>query len=83
MVSIMLYPCIFRVALLMNMFVLCVACFAVFVNCLMKQFTICFGVVVILLLKVMEVLRIGWRGNECYISSNESDETTHLSLEAT
>ena len=30
-----------------------------FVNCLVKQFAICLGVVVILLLNVMEVLRVG------------------------
>ena len=32
---------------------------SVFVNCLVKQFAICLGVVVILLLNVMEVLRVG------------------------
>ena len=42
MVSVMLYPCIFCVAL----FVLCVACLTVFVNYLVKQFAICLGVVV-------------------------------------
>ena len=31
MVSVMLCPCIFRVALFMNLFVLCVACLTVFV----------------------------------------------------
>ena len=31
----------------------------VFVNCLMKQFAICLGVVAILLLNVMEVLSVG------------------------
>ena len=45
MVSVMLYPCILCVALLMDLFVLGVACLTVFVNCL--------GVVVILLLNVM------------------------------
>ena len=38
----------------MDLFVLCVTCLTVFVNCLVKQFAICFGVVVILLLNVME-----------------------------
>ena len=38
MVSVMLYPCILCVALLMDLFVL-------FVNCLVKQFAICLGVV--------------------------------------
>ena len=37
MVSVMLYPCIFCVALLMDRVVLCVACLTVFVNCLVKQ----------------------------------------------
>ena len=46
--SVMLYPCILCVDLLMNLFVLCVACLTVFMNCLVKQFAICLGVVVIL-----------------------------------
>ena len=32
----------------------CVVCLTVLVNCLVKQFAICLGVVVILLLNVME-----------------------------
>ena len=56
MVSVMWYPCIFCVALSMDLFVLCVACLTVFVNCLMKQFAVCLGVFAILLLKVMELL---------------------------
>ena len=32
--SVMLYPCKFCVALSMDLFVLCVACLPVFVNCL-------------------------------------------------
>ena len=55
MVSVMLYPCI---ALLMDLFVLCVACLTVFVNCLVKQFTICLGVFAILLLNVMDLLSV-------------------------
>ena len=48
MVSVMLYPCIFYVALLMDLFVLCFACLTVFVNCLVKQqFAISLCVVVI------------------------------------
>ena len=43
MVSVILYPCILCVAMLMDLFVLCVACFIVFVNCLVKQFAICLG----------------------------------------
>ena len=52
-------PCILCVTLLVYLFVLCVACLTVFVNCLMKQFAICFGVVVILLLNVMAVFSVG------------------------
>ena len=47
--SVVLYTCILCVALLMCMFVLCVACLTVFVNCLVKQFAMCLGVVAILL----------------------------------
>ena len=53
MVSVMLYPCMFCVALSMDLFVLCVACLTVFVNCLVKQFAICLGMYVILLLNVV------------------------------
>ena len=45
MVSVMLYFCILCV-------VLCAACLTVFVNCLVKQFAMCLGVVAILLLNV-------------------------------
>ena len=55
----MLYPCIFCVALLMYQFVLFVACLTVFVNCLMKQFAMCLGVVAVLLLNVMDVFSVG------------------------
>ena len=44
--------------LFMDLFVLCVACLSVFVNCLMKQFIIYVGVVVILLFIVIEVLSV-------------------------
>ena len=54
--SVMLYPCMLCVALLMCLFVLCVACLTVCVHCLVKQFTMCLGVVAILLLNVMDVL---------------------------
>ena len=37
MVSVMLYLCIVCVALLMDLFVLCVACLTVCVNCLVKE----------------------------------------------
>ena len=45
--SVLLYPCMFCVALSMNLSVLCVACLTEFVNCLVEQFAICLGVVVI------------------------------------
>ena len=46
MVSVMLYPCILCVALLMDLFVLCLTCLTVFENCLVKQSAILLGVVV-------------------------------------
>ena len=58
MVNVMLYPCILCVAPLIDLFVLCVACLTVFMNCLVKQFAICLGMVVILLLNVMEVFSV-------------------------
>ena len=54
----MLYPCMLCVALLMCLFVLCVVCLTVFVNCLVKQFAMCVGVVTVLLLNVMDVLSV-------------------------
>ena len=56
--SVMLYPCILCVAVLVYLFVLCVACLTVFVNCLVKQFAMCLGVIAILLLNVMEVFSV-------------------------
>ena len=56
MVSVMLYPCMFCVALSMDLFVLCVACLTVFVCYLVKQFAICLDVFIILMLNVMELL---------------------------
>ena len=58
MVSVMLCASMFCVALSMDLFVLCVACLTVFVNCLLKQFAICLSVVVILLLNVMELFSV-------------------------
>ena len=55
---VMLYPCMLCVALLMCLFVLCVACLTVFMNCLVKQFAMCVGVVAILLLNVMDVFSV-------------------------
>ena len=43
--SVMLYPCNLCVALLLDRFVICVACLAGPVNCVVKQFAICLGVV--------------------------------------
>ena len=57
--SVMLCPCIVCVALLMNLFILFVVCLTVFVNCLVKQFAMCLGVVVVLLLNVMDVFSVG------------------------
>ena len=37
----------------------CLVCLTVFLNCLVKQFVICLGVIVILLLNVMEVFSVG------------------------
>ena len=56
--SVMLYPCMLCVALLMDLFVLCVVCLTVFVNCLVKQFAMSLGVVAILLLNVMDVFSV-------------------------
>ena len=60
MVSVTLYPCILCVALLLDLFVLCVACLIVFV-CEWFGETIrkSLGVVFILLLNVMEVFSVG------------------------
>ena len=57
-VSVMVYPCILCVALLMDLFVLCVACLTVWVNCLVKEFAMCLGVVAIVLLNVMDVFSV-------------------------
>ena len=43
--NVMLCPCVFCAALLVYRFVLFVACLTVFVNCLVKQFAMCLGVV--------------------------------------
>ena len=81
MVSVMLCPCILCVALVVYLFVLCLT---VFVNCLLKQFTICFGVAAILLSNVMAVFSVGggicwiyrvWFSKEC-----ACDPSVHLSV---
>ena len=71
--SVMLYPCMLCVALLMCLFVLCVACLIVFVNCLVKQFAMCVGVVVILLLNVMDVFSV-WSSKECVCGACDPNE---------
>ena len=58
-VSVMFYTCILCVALLIDLFVLCVACLTGFVKCLVTQFAICLGVVAILSLNVMGVISVG------------------------
>ena len=60
----MVYPCIVYVSLLVNLFIFYVACLTVFVNCLMKQFAICLGVIS-LLLNVMDMFSVGgsWSGD--------------------
>ena len=65
--NVMLYPCMLCVTLLMCLFVFCVACLTVFVNCLVKQFTMSLGVVAILLLNVMDVFSVCdvWSSKEC------------------
>ena len=52
--SVILYPCILCVALLMDLFVLCVACLTVFGETIGNV-----GVVAILLLNVMDVFSVG------------------------
>ena len=49
----------FCASLSMDLFVLCVVCLTVFVNCLLKQFAMCYGVVAILLQNVMDVFSVG------------------------
>ena len=51
--SVMLYLCILCVALLMDKFVVCVACLTVFVKCLVTQIAICLCVVVRMLLNCL------------------------------
>ena len=47
------------VTLLIDLFVLFVACLTVFVNCLVKQFAMCLGVVSVLMLNVMDAYSVG------------------------
>ena len=47
----------------------CFVCLTVFVNCLVKQFAMCLGVVAILLLNVMDVFSVWsvWSSTECVL----------------
>ena len=64
----------------MCLFVLCVACLTVFVNCLVKQFAMCVGVVAILLLNVMDVFSVCggalyvWSSKECVCCACDPNE---------
>ena len=60
MVSVMLYSCMFWVALSMDLFVLFVACLTV--NCLVKQFAICLGVCYFVV-ECDGVVECGWRSS--------------------
>ena len=53
MVSVMLVICSLSVFLSMCLFVLCVLCLTVLVNCLLNAFAICVGEVSVFSLKVM------------------------------
>ena len=53
MVSVMLVVCSLSVFLSMCLFVLCVLCLTVLVNCLLNAFAICVGEVSVFSLKVM------------------------------
>ena len=59
MVSVILYPCIFCVALSIDLPVPCAACQTVSVNCLARQFALFLGVIVIFQSNAMEVLSVG------------------------
>ena len=65
----------------------CLVCLTVFVNCLVKQFAMCLGVVAILLLYVMDLFSVGkvlcwiarvWASKECACCA--SDPGIHLSV---
>ena len=75
--SVMFYPSIFCVSLLMDLFVLCVTCLTVFGNCVVKQFAICCCFVV----EVMEVLcwidRV-WSSKQCVCCA--CDPSVHLDV---
>ena len=58
---VMPYSCI---SLSMDLFVLCVVCVTVIVNCLKKQFAIFFGCGCNFLIECYGVVECGWR---CYV----------------
>ena len=58
-VSVMLVVCSLSVFLSMHLFVLCVICLIVSVNCLLNAFAICVGEVNVFSLKVMVLLFVG------------------------
>ena len=60
----------------MDLFVLCVASLTVFVDCVVKQFAIFLGVVVILLLKVLCSIDHVWSSKECVCYA--CDPSVHL-----
>ena len=67
----MLHLCIFCVVLLMDRFVLCVACLTVFVNCLAKQGAIFLGVFVMLLcVEVFCKINRVWSSKVCVVPVN-------------
>ena len=75
------------VALFVYLFVLCVACLTVFVNCLVKQFAMCLGVVAILLLTVNDVYSVGGGAlldRPCMVFKKSAccacDSSVHLSV---
>ena len=67
----------------MDQIVLCVVCLTVFVNCLVKQFAICLGVFVILLLNVMDLFSVAGGAlldRPCMVTSTSAIKCVHLHL---
>ena len=58
-VSVMVCPCIFCIDLSIDLYDLFVACLTMLVNCFVKQFAICLGLIAIFLLNVMVLLSVG------------------------
>ena len=79
----MLYPCMFSVALSIDLFVCSIASLSVFVNCLVKQFAICLGVdkqVVSLILKSLHFYAGFCCAYVIFISENLSAYISGLTL---